>query len=62
MATNKTNDQKFKEDVLESKEQLSQIATTDWVIIEGNRGGSNVAAAITNAAFTLPEASTYFKS
>ena len=48
--------------VLESKEQLSQIATTDWVIIEGNRGGSNVAAAITNAAFTLPEASTYFKS
>ncbi|CAM1353083.1 precorrin-3B C(17)-methyltransferase [Tenacibaculum halocynthiae] len=48
--------------VLESKEQLSQIATTDWVIIEGNRGGSNVAAAITNAVFTLPEASTYFKS
>lgn len=48
--------------VLESKEQLSQINTTDWVIIEGNRGGSNVAAAIVNAAFTLPEASTYFKS
>ena len=48
--------------VLESKEQLSQINTTDWVIIEGNRGGSNVAAAIVNAAFTLPEASTYFNS
>ncbi|WP_435263086.1 precorrin-3B C(17)-methyltransferase [Tenacibaculum sp. nBUS_03] len=48
--------------VLESKEQLSQITTTDWVIIEGNRGGSNVAAAIVNAAFTLPESSNYFKS
>lgn len=48
--------------VLEAKEQLSQITNTDWVIIEGNRGGSNVAAAIVNAAFTLPEASTYFKS
>ena len=48
--------------VLEAKEQLSQITNTDWVIIEGNRGGSNVAAAIVNAAFTLPEASNYFKS
>lgn len=48
--------------VLESKEQLSQINTTDWVIIEGNRGGSNIAASIINACFTLPEASTYFKS
>ncbi len=48
--------------VLESKEQLSQINTTDWVIIEGNRGGSNVAAAIVNSVFTLPEASTYFTS
>ncbi|PHS07279.1 MAG: precorrin-3B C(17)-methyltransferase [Kordia sp.] len=48
--------------VLESKEQLSQIKNTDWVIIEGNRGGSNVAAAIVNASFTLPEASNYFKS
>ncbi len=47
--------------VLEAKEQLSQIAATDWVIVEGNRGGSNVAAAIVNAAFTLPEASNYFK-
>ncbi|MBQ4802762.1 precorrin-3B C(17)-methyltransferase [Aquimarina sp. MMG015] len=48
--------------VLEAKEQLSQIKTTDWAIVEGNRGGSNVAAAIVNAAFTLPEALNYFKS
>ena len=48
--------------VLEAKEQLSQIMGTDWVIVEGNRGGSNVAAAIVNAAFTLPEASNYFNS
>ena len=47
--------------VVEAKEQLSQIATTDWAIVEGNRGGSNVAAAIVNAAFTLPEALNYFK-
>lgn len=47
--------------VLEAKEQLSQIETTDWVIVEGNRGGSNVAAAIVNAAFTLEEASNYFQ-
>ena len=46
--------------VIESKEQLSQASNTDWVIIEGNRGGSNVAAAIVNAAFTLDEASEYF--
>ena len=37
--------------VLEAKEQLSQTKNTDWVIIEGNRGGSNVAAAIVNASF-----------
>lgn len=48
--------------VLEAKEQLSQIKNADWVIIEGNRGGSNVAAAIVNSAFTLEEASNYFKS
>ena len=48
--------------VLEAKEQLSQTKNTNWVIIEGNRGGSNVAAAIVNAAFTLPEASTYFNA
>ena len=46
--------------VLEAKEQLSQTNNTDWVIVEGNRGGSNIAAAIVNAAFTLPEASSYF--
>ncbi len=48
--------------VIESKEQLSQIKDTDWVIIEGNRGGSNVAAAIVNAVYTLEEASAYFES
>ncbi|SNR51612.1 precorrin-8X methylmutase [Lutibacter agarilyticus] len=48
--------------VIESKEQLSQVKDTDWVLIEGNRGGSNVAAAIVNAAYTLEEASTYFES
>lgn len=47
--------------VIESKEQLSQVKNTDWVLIEGNRGGSNVAAAIVNAAYTLEEASTYFE-
>ncbi|WP_299252787.1 precorrin-3B C(17)-methyltransferase [uncultured Aquimarina sp.] len=46
--------------VIESKEQLSQVTNTNWVIIEGNRGGSNVAAAIVNAAFTLEESSGYF--
>lgn len=45
--------------VLEAKEQLSQTKDTDWVIVEGNRGGSNIAAAIVNAAFTLEEASNY---
>ena len=46
--------------VIESKEQLSQTKDTPWVVIEGNRGGSNVAAAIVNAAFTLEEANEYF--
>jgi len=46
--------------VIESKEQLSQTKNTPWVLIEGNRGGSNVAAAIVNAAFTLDEANEYF--
>ena len=45
--------------VIESKEQLSQTKNTNWVLIEGNRGGSNVAAAIVNAAFTLDEANEY---
>ena len=48
--------------VLEAKEQLSQVHNTDWVVVEGNRGGSNVAAAIVNACFTLPEATNYFES
>jgi len=46
--------------VIESKEQLSQVNHANWVLIEGNRGGSNVASAIVNAAFTLDEASQYF--
>lgn len=46
--------------VIESKEQLSQTKNTDWVLIEGNRGGSNVAAALVNAAYTLEEAKSYF--
>ncbi|WP_109831187.1 precorrin-3B C(17)-methyltransferase [Reichenbachiella versicolor] len=46
--------------VIESKEQLTQSKNTEWVTIEGNRGGSNLAAAIVNAAFTLEEASKYY--
>ena len=46
--------------VIESKEQLSQVTATDWVLVEGNRGGSNVAAAFVNAAYTLNDASKYF--
>jgi precorrin isomerase len=46
--------------VIESKEQLLQIKNTPWVIIEGNRGGSNAAAAIVNAAFSLEESNDYF--
>lgn len=45
--------------VIEAKAQLA-CAATPHVIIEGNRGGSNVAAALVNAAFTLDEAATYF--
>ena len=48
--------------VLESKEQLSQVKNTDWVILHGNRGGSNVAAAIVNAAFTLEEANEFMSA
>ncbi|HVI45280.1 MAG TPA: precorrin-3B C(17)-methyltransferase [Chitinophaga sp.] len=39
--------------VLESKLKLRYGATSPVVIIEGRKGGSNVAAAIVNAAFTL---------
>ncbi len=47
--------------VIESKVQLAQ-STVDQVRIEGHRGGSNVAAAIVNAAFTLEEAIPHFES
>ena len=46
--------------VIEAKAQLSQ-SRADHVILEGNRGGSNVAAAIVNAAFTLEQAKLYFE-
>ncbi|MCH2235407.1 MAG: precorrin-3B C(17)-methyltransferase [Crocinitomicaceae bacterium] len=45
--------------VLESKEQLSQVTDTHFVLLNGNRGGSNIAAAIVNAAFTLEEMGNY---
>lgn len=46
--------------VIESKEQLTQTKNIEWVTIEGNRGGSNLAAAIVNSAFTLEEAKNYY--
>lgn len=46
--------------VIESKEQLAQVTTTNWLLVEGNRGGSNVAAAFVNAAYTLNDATKYF--
>ena len=47
--------------VLEAK---AQLACTDvpQVIINGHRGGSNVAAAIVNAAFTLEAAENYYET
>ena len=45
--------------VLESKEQLSQVTNTHHVVLHGNRGGSNIAAAIVNAAFTLEQAELF---
>jgi len=47
--------------VIECKEQLSQVKGINSAIIEGNKGGSNVAAAIVNAAFTLDQAVNYYK-
>lgn len=47
--------------VIESKEQLTQTNKIDWVTIHGNRGGSNIAAAIVNAAFTVEEAKAYYE-
>ena len=40
--------------VVEAKLKLKTIRTIPTVIIEGRKGGSNVAASIVNAAFTLP--------
>ncbi len=42
--------------VIESKERLKTIQTIPYTLIKGKRGGSNFAAAIVNAAFTLDEA------
>ncbi|WP_181885256.1 precorrin-3B C(17)-methyltransferase [Pontibacter diazotrophicus] len=44
--------------VVESKERL-KLLSTPYALIEGQRGGSNFAAAIVNAAFTLNEAKAY---
>ena len=41
--------------VVEAKLRLKSIKTLPTVIIEGRKGGSNVAASIVNAAFTLPQ-------
>ncbi|OHX65867.1 precorrin-3B C(17)-methyltransferase [Flammeovirga pacifica] len=46
--------------VLESKEQLVQAKNTEWITLHGNRGGSNIAAALVNACFTVEESSIYF--
>lgn len=42
--------------VIESKERLKTISNTPYALITQKRGGSNFAAAIVNAAFTLQEA------
>ncbi|SEA88516.1 precorrin-3B C(17)-methyltransferase [Pedobacter hartonius] len=44
--------------VIESKERLKML-TVPYVIIEEKRGGSNFAAALVNAAFTLDTAAEY---
>ena len=43
--------------VIESKERLKTLKHTPYALIKERRGGSNFAAAIVNAAFTLDEAS-----
>lgn len=48
--------------VIESKEQLMQAKEIDWVCLQGNKGGSNIAAAIVNACFTLPKAKQFITS
>jgi precorrin-3B C17-methyltransferase len=45
--------------VIESKERLKMLAVP-YALIEEKRGGSNFAAAIVNAAFTLDETGDYF--
>ncbi|TCI93748.1 precorrin-3B C(17)-methyltransferase [Tenacibaculum sp. M341] len=42
--------------VIESKERLSMLQNTPYTLVKDRRGGSNFAAAIVNAAFTLEEA------
>ncbi|WP_438710204.1 precorrin-3B C(17)-methyltransferase [Aquimarina muelleri] len=44
--------------VIESKERLKTITNTPYALITEKRGGSNFAAAIVNAAFTLEESKT----
>lgn len=46
--------------VVESKERL-KLLTVPYVLIEEKRGGSNFAAALVNAAFTLDTAAPYLK-
>jgi precorrin-3B C17-methyltransferase len=46
--------------VIESKERLKMLAVP-YVIIEEKRGGSNFAAALVNAAFTLDTSGIYLK-
>lgn len=47
--------------VIESKEQLSQVDKASWAIIKGNKGGSNIAASIVNACYTLEDAKKYYE-
>ncbi len=47
--------------VIEAKEHLSHSHKTDWITLLGSRGGSNVAAAIVNAAYSLDEAHSYLQ-
>nr|WP_305070038.1 precorrin-8X methylmutase [Flavobacterium covae] len=39
--------------VIESKLKLQALTTIPYVLIRGRKGGSNVAASIVNAAFTV---------
>lgn len=44
--------------VIESKERLTMLKHTPYTLVKERRGGSNFAAAIVNAAFTLEEMET----